>query len=136
MNNLILTVTLKAEPELRQTQEQRPVCNIVAEFIGTNPNDRPTPVRLTAWGNLANELQASYHTGDRLIVEGRVNIDTVERPEGFKEKRATVVISKAHPLPSLTKPTNVIDLANVKGTPTVTTPPATPSNSETEDIPF
>jgi len=35
---------------------------------------------------LAQEIQQQYHQGDRIIIEGRLSMNTVERPEGLKEK--------------------------------------------------
>ena len=49
---------------------------------------------MVGWGNLANTIKDSYHPGDRLIIEGRLGINMVERPEGFKEKRAEFTASR------------------------------------------
>jgi len=45
-------------------------------------------------GEFGSKIQ--YHQGDR-IIEGRLSMNTVERPEGFKEKRAELTVQRIHP---------------------------------------
>ncbi len=47
---------------------------------------------------MAQEIQGNYHQGDRVILEGRLGMNTVDRPEGFKEKRAELTIQKIYSL--------------------------------------
>ena len=97
MNNLVLAIALISDPESRTTNNDKSLCQFVAEFQG-KPDAPPVSAKFTAWGNLASEVADKYRKGDRAIVEGRVQIDKIEHPEGFKESRAAISISKIHSL--------------------------------------
>jgi single-stranded DNA-binding protein len=89
-------------PELRYTQDsQTAVAQMLVEFEGQKPEDPPGTLRAVGWGGLATEISEKYTEGDRVIIEGRLSMTTFERPEGYKEKRAELVISHIYPLDSL-----------------------------------
>lgn len=99
MNSCILLVTVAQNPELRYTQDnQTPVTQMMVEFDSDRPGEPPYPLKVVGWGNLATEMQQTYHPGDRLIVEGRLSIRNVDRPEGFKEKQGELVASRIYAL--------------------------------------
>jgi single-stranded DNA-binding protein len=99
MNSCVLMAKIIRSPELRYTQDaQMPVAQMLVEFEGTKPEDPPSTLRVVGWGNLASEIQENYSEGDRIIIEGRLSMTSVERPEGFKEKRAELVASRIHRL--------------------------------------
>ena len=58
------------------------------------PEDAPATLKVVSWGNLAREIQQKYHQGDRVILVGRLGMNTIERPEGFKEKRAELTVQQ------------------------------------------
>jgi single-strand DNA-binding protein len=98
MNSCILMATIVRAPELRYTQDnQTPVTHMMVEFEGSKPEEKST-LRVTGWGNLATEMQESYSEGERVIIEGRLSMSTLDRQEGFKEKRAELVASKIYRL--------------------------------------
>ena len=121
MNNCILMAEVIQDPQLRYTPDnQTPVTEMWVQFPGIREEDPPSKLKVVGWGNLAQEIQERYHVGDRLIVEGRLNMSTVDRPEGFKEKRAELTAQRLHLLgadASLTSTT----------VPTTATAPTTPS---------
>ncbi|MGL5033315.1 MAG: single-stranded DNA-binding protein [Microcystaceae cyanobacterium] len=165
MNNCILMVTVIRKPELRYTQEnQTPIAQMLVEFAGVRSEDPPYTLKVVGWGNLGTEMQETYTEGDRLIVEGRLNMVMVQQ-EGFKEKRAELVANRIHPLngsvtsgdrpasayraPQETNESNkVIDLDQYKSSskttsspaPVETNYPATPppvlSDADLDEIPF
>ena len=99
MNSCILMATVIGVPEMRYTQEnQTPNCQFLVEFQGGKDGDPPSKLKCIAWSNLATEAQESCSVGDRLILEGRLTMKTVDRPEGFKEKVAEFNLSRIHPL--------------------------------------
>lgn len=157
MNTCILTATIIRSPELRYTQEnQTPIAQMLVEFPGSRAEDPPCTLKVVAWGNLGTEIQQTYSEGDRLILEGRLNIQMVDRPEGFKEKRAELVVSRVHPLEksamdmpkSATGEKKVIDLDSYqsvapsesfpKGEEWSSSPPVPPvvSDTDLDEIPF
>ncbi len=84
-------------PELRYTSEsQMPIAEMLVQFPGLRPEDPPATLKVVGWGNLAQEIQDKYRQGDRVVIEGRLSMNTIDRPEGFKEKRAELTAQRIH----------------------------------------
>ncbi|NDJ19109.1 single-stranded DNA-binding protein [Myxacorys almedinensis] len=99
MNSCILLAELLQDPQLRYTPDnQTPIAEMQVQFAGLRPEDPPVTLKAVGWGNMAQEIQGNYHQGDRVILEGRLSMNTVDRPEGFKEKRAELTIQKIYTL--------------------------------------
>jgi single-strand DNA-binding protein len=99
MNHCILLAEVIQEPQLRYTSDtQTPIAELIVQFPGLRPDDPASTVKVVGWGNLAQEIQATYHMGDRVVIEGRLSMNTLDRPEGFKEKRAELTAQRIHPL--------------------------------------
>ncbi|CCH67382.1 Single-stranded DNA-binding protein [Richelia intracellularis HH01] len=96
MNSCILLVDIIQEPQLRYTSDNLEVTEMLVQFPGIRENDPPATLKVVSWGKLAREIQQNYHLGDHTIIEGRLSINTIERREGFKEKRAELTIQKIH----------------------------------------
>jgi single-strand DNA-binding protein len=94
MNSCILMATIVRKPELRHTQDARAVTDTIVEFEGSKPEEKST-LLVVGWGNLAEEIFANYSVGDRIIIEGRLSMKTVEQ-KGYKEKKAELVASRIH----------------------------------------
>ncbi|MCU0538101.1 MAG: single-stranded DNA-binding protein [Hydrococcus sp. Prado102] len=94
MNSCILMATIVRKPELRHTQDARAVTDTIVEFEGAKPEEKST-LLVVGWGNLAEEIFANYSVGDRIIIEGRLSMKTVEQ-KGHKEKKAELVASRIH----------------------------------------
>ncbi len=85
------------DPQLRYTSDnQTAVAEMLVQFEGLRPEDAPETLKVIAWRNLAQEVQERYHQGDRIVIEGRLSMNTMDRPEGFKEKRAELTAQKIH----------------------------------------
>jgi single-strand DNA-binding protein len=101
MNSCILMAQIVRSPELRYTQDnQTPVAQMLVEFLSGKPDEPPATLKVVGWGNFATEIKENYKEGDRVILEGRLNMNTFERPEGFKEKRAELTVSRIYRLDS------------------------------------
>ncbi|MGK7956883.1 MAG: single-stranded DNA-binding protein [Crocosphaera sp.] len=99
MNSCVLMAKVIRNPELRYTSDnQTEVAQMLVEFEGRRSEDPPSTLKVVGWGGLATQMKESCTEGDRLILEGRLSMNTFERKEGFKEKRAELVISRFHPL--------------------------------------
>ncbi len=98
MNSCVLMAQIVSDPELRQTQDGTNVANMLVEFESARPEDPTSKLRVVGWGNLAEEISQQYKTGDRVIIDGRLSMNLVDMPEGYKEKRAELVISRIFPL--------------------------------------
>ncbi len=102
MNTCVLMAKVISNPELRYTPDnQTEVAQMLVEFEGRRKEDAPSTLKVVGWGGLATQMKESCTEGDRLILEGRLAMNTFERKEGFKEKRAELVISRFYPLDGL-----------------------------------
>ncbi|HEY9706524.1 MAG TPA: single-stranded DNA-binding protein [Allocoleopsis sp.] len=98
MNSYVLMAEIIKEPEVRYLSDnQLAKADIMVQFPNsvTKP-DELAKLRVIVWGKLAEEIKNKYQTGDHIIIEGRLNMELHERPEGFKEKRAELTASKIH----------------------------------------
>ena len=55
---------------------------------------------MVGWGKLAEELQNTVQVNSKLVIEGRLRMNTVPRQDGTKEKRAEFTLSRIHPFSS------------------------------------
>jgi single-stranded DNA-binding protein len=144
------------DPELRYTSDtQTPIAKMKVQFSGSRPDDPPAILDVVGWGNLAQEIQERYQKGDRVILEGRLSMNTIDRPEGFKEKRAELTVQRIYALgtdtvlassSSISSPTESYKASTTKSS--ATTPsikessesfqvPAAPeTDSDFDEIPF
>lgn len=127
MNSCILMARVIRSPELRYAQEtQQPIAYLLVEFKAGKPDDPPSTLKVVAFQRgdgsrdphpgdlvfedhylsvmLPNRQTHRLAEGDRLIVEGRLSMNTLERPEGFREKRAELIASRIHLLDSSLEP--------------------------------
>jgi single-stranded DNA-binding protein len=99
MNSCILMAQIIQDPELRYTSDnQTPIAQMLVQFPGQRAEDPPMTLKVVGWGNFASEMKENYSTGDRVVIEGRLNMNTIERSEGFKEKRAELTASRIYKL--------------------------------------
>ncbi len=96
MNSCILMAQIVQEPQLRFTADQMAIAEMLVEFSERGAQ-APSQLKVVGWGNLAQEIQKSYHQGDRVIIEGRLTMNSVQQ-DGYKEKRAELTVQKIYPL--------------------------------------
>jgi single-stranded DNA-binding protein len=95
----LLEVEVLEAPQVRYTQDnQTPVAEMAVQVDGLRPDDPPGQLKVVGWGNLAQDLQNRVQVGQRLVLEGRLRMNTVTRQDGLKEKRAEFTLSRLHPL--------------------------------------
>jgi len=106
VNHCLLEVEVLEAPQVRYTQDnQTPVAEMAVRFDGLRPDDPPGQIKVVGWGSLAQDLQNRVQVGQRLVLEGRLRMNTVSRPDGVKEKRAEFTLSRLHPAGSGSGPT-------------------------------
>ena len=99
MNHCLLEGVVLEAPQVRYTQDnQTPVAEMAVQIDGLRPDDPPGQVKVVGFGNLAQDLQNRVQVGQRLVLEGRLRMNTVNRQDGTKEKRAEFTLSRLHPL--------------------------------------
>jgi single-stranded DNA-binding protein len=101
----LLEVEVLEAPQVRYTQDnQTPVAEMAVQMDGLRPDDPPGQLKVVGWGNLAQDLQNRVQVGQRLVVEGRLRMNTVTRQDGVKEKRAEFTLARLHALGAATAP--------------------------------
>lgn len=94
MNSCVLMAQIMSEPELRYTPDNTPLAQMLIQFPALREGDPACQIKAIAWGNMGTQVQDTYHAGDQVILVGRLSMNTIDRPEGFKEKKAEFVISQ------------------------------------------
>ncbi len=99
MNSIILMAEIIQDPQLRYTADnQIPIAEMLVQFPSQRDDDPPSTLKVIGWGTLAQEINEKYHQGDQIVIEGRLGMNTVDRPEGFKEKRAELTAQRIYRL--------------------------------------
>ncbi|HSM83699.1 MAG TPA: single-stranded DNA-binding protein [Nodosilinea sp.] len=129
MNNCLMMAEIVQSPQLRYTSDnQTPVAEFVVQFPGLREGDPSSQMKVVGWGNLAQDIQAQYQAGQRVLLEGRLAMNVIERPEGFKEKQVEMTVQRIY---------SVGDLGTMPMTPpaAVAAPTATPSPAASRPAP-
>ena len=99
MNQCVLEVEVIDAPTVRYTQDnQTPIAEMSVRFDPLRDGDPPSELKVVGWGNLAQDLQNRVQVGQRLLIEGRLRMNTVPRGDGMKEKRAEFTLARLHPV--------------------------------------
>ena len=97
MNHCLLEVKVKQAPTVRYTQDNKtPIAEMEVVFDGLRTDDPPATIKVVGWGNMAQELQNLVKVDQKLIIEGRLRMNTIPRQDGTKEKKAEFTLSKLH----------------------------------------
>lgn len=155
MNNCMLLAEIVQAPQLRYTSDnQTPVAEFWVEFPPLKENDPAAKLKVVAWGNLGQEVQANYQAGQRVLLEGRLAMNVIDRPEGFKEKQVEMTLQRlydagafstmamtapaplAPPTASPAAPAAVTPASAPSPRPPVTPPAASAPSPNYDDIPF
>ena len=88
----MLEVLVKKGPTVRFTQDNKtPLAEIEAEFDSLRADAPPSTIKVVGWGKLAEELQNTVQVNSKLVIEGRLRMNTIPRQDGTKEKRAELL---------------------------------------------
>lgn len=126
MNNCILMAEVVEAPQLRYTSDSVAVSEMTVQFEGLKEGDPPATLKVVGWGNLAQDIQERYHEGDRVLIEGRLNINSIDR-DGFKEKRAELTAQRVHLLSG--EVTSSGGTSGTSGTMSAASPASNPARS-------
>ena len=141
----MLEVLVKKAPTVRFTQDNKtPLAEVEVEFDSLRADDPPCALKVVGWGKLAEELQNTVQANSKLVIEGRLRMNTVSRQDGTKEKRAEFTLSRIHPfssnkavssIPSTSQSNLKSDSANYLNNEGVKWD-SSPLVPDTDDIPF
>ena len=141
----MLEVLVKKVPTVRFTQDNKtPLAETEVEFDSLRADDPPSSIKVVGWGKLAEELQNKVQINSKLVIEGRLRMNTVPRQDGTKEKQAEFTLSRIHPFSTNTTASSIPSQTQ---TSQKSDPPASLSNEgvkwdssplvpDTDDIPF
>ncbi len=108
MNHCVLEVEVIDAPTVRYTQDnQTPIAEMSVRFDPLRDGDPPSELKVVGWGNLAQDLQNRVQVGQRLLIEGRLRMNTVPRGDGMKEKRAEFTLARLHPVGASTATSSI-----------------------------
>ena len=145
MNHCMLEVLVKKAPTVRFTQDNKtPIAEMEAQFESLRPDHPPSTIKVVGWGKLAEELQNKVHTNSKLIIEGKLRMNSIPRQDGTKEKRAEFTLSKIHPFSSNPTISSIDSKTELNEKSNFTSPSdkegvkwdSSPLIPETDDIPF
>jgi single-strand DNA-binding protein len=126
MNSFILMAEIVQNPELRYTPDgQTAIAELMVQFPGLRDSDPMEVIKAVGWGNMAQTIQSQYHQGDRVVIEGRLGMNTIERPDGVREKLAEVTIQNIYPLGPDTPLASPVAGSTASTQATTTVPPYT-----------
>jgi single-strand DNA-binding protein len=129
MNNCLLMADIVEPPQLRYTSDnQTPVTEFKVQFPGLREGDPAAQIKVVGWGNLAQDIQAQYQVGQRVMLEGRLAMNVVDHPQGYKEKLVEMTVQRIY---------NVGTLSTMPMVPpaTVAAPSASPSPAASRPAP-
>ena len=107
MNHCLLEVRVNQAPTVRYTQDNKtPLAEMEVVFDGLRADDPPSSIKVVGWGNMAQDLQNRVQVNQKLILEGRLRMNTISKQDGSKEKKAEFTLSKFHFIPEQQRPMN------------------------------
>ena len=131
MNQCVLEVEVIDAPTVRYTQDnQTPIAEMSVRFDALRDGDPPSELKVVGWGNLAQELQNRVQVGQRLLIEGRLRMNTVPRGDGMKEKRAEFTLARLHPIGASTTSSSTANSSTANSAPQGSQPPSGSSRPE------
>ena len=99
VNHCLIEVEVLGAPTIRYTQDnQMPIAEMQVRIDGLRAEDPPGELKVVGFGNLAQDLQSRVQVGQRLVLEGRLRMNTMARADGIKEKKAEFTLSRMHPV--------------------------------------
>ncbi len=98
MNNIVLMGEIVTRPELRETQDGLARTNFLVNFSPSRTDEADYQVAVVVFGNSASEVSEQFVPGDQVVVEGRLQMNTVSKQDGSREKRAEIVARRLHPV--------------------------------------
>ncbi len=141
MNHCLLEVKVQKPPTVRYTQDNKtPIAEMEVLFEGLRTDDPPGNLKVVGWGNLAQEMQSRVQADQKIVIEGRLRMNTIPRQDGTKEKRAELTLSRLHILSDQpSKAINQGEFPNKNTQPAPNNSPTTsqadkPLNAESEEV--
>jgi single-strand DNA-binding protein len=101
MNKVILLGRLTADPELRYTTGTNiPVCRfrlaVDRPYTKQGEEKKTDFISCVAFGRLAENLEKYIRKGRRIVIEGRIQVDSYDRDDRSKGYSTSVIVERFH----------------------------------------
>jgi len=97
MNHCLIQALIKTNPQMRYTKEnQTPIAEMVVTIKGLRNEDPSNELKVLGWGVVAQEMVQKLKEGNKVVIEGRLRMNSVSRKDGTKEKQAELTASRIH----------------------------------------
>ena len=97
MNHCLIQSVVKSNPQMRYTKEnQTPIAEMIVIFKGLRNDDPESELKVVGWGAVAQAMVDELVEGNKIVLEGRLKMNSVTRKDGTKEKQAELTASKIH----------------------------------------
>ena len=97
MNHCLIQSVVKSNPQMRYTKEnQTPIAEMIVIFKGLRNDDPESELKVVGWGAVAQAMVDEIVEGNKIVLEGRLKMNSVTRKDGTKEKQAELTASKIH----------------------------------------
>ena len=97
MNHCLIQAVINSAPQMRYTKEnQTPIAEMIVNFKGLRSEDPIRELKISGWGNIAQEMIDELKEGQNIVIEGRLRMNSVTRKDGSKEKQPELTASKIH----------------------------------------
>ena len=101
MNKVILLGRLTADPELRYTSGTNiPICRfrlaVDRPYTKQGEEKKTDFISCVAFGRLAENLEKYIRKGRRIVIEGRIQVDSYDRDNRSKGYSTSVIVERFH----------------------------------------
>tara|TARA_Y100000589_G_scaffold129882_1_gene123530 strand:+ start:52 stop:507 length:456 start_codon:yes stop_codon:yes gene_type:complete len=108
MNHFLIQSEIKSNPQMRYTKEnQTAIAEMTVTFKGLRNDDPSSELKVLGWGSIAQEMTDQLKEGQKVVIEGRLRMNSVTRKDGTKEKQAELTASRFHLITSVDNQTNI-----------------------------
>ena len=97
MNHCLIQGEIISAPQMRFTKENKtPIAEMTLSFKGLRDGDPSRELKVIGWGTIAQEMVEELKEGQKIVVEGRLKMNSITRKDGTKEKQAELTASRIH----------------------------------------
>ena len=108
MNHFLIQSEIKSTPQMRYTKDnQTAIAEMTVTFKGLRNDDPTSELKVLGWGSIAQEMTDQLKEGQKVVIEGRLRMNSVTRKDGTKEKQAELTASRFHLITSVDNQTNI-----------------------------
>ena len=99
LNRIDLMGRLTRDPEVRYTNNQKPVANFAIAVDRYGKDAKTDFIEIVAWNGTATFVQNYFHKGDPIVISGRLQMKDWTDKNGNKRTSAEVVADEIYFVP-------------------------------------